>query len=151
MLLLLLPSCLTSLLYLRVFYLNFFISTKVEKFVSQLELIIKGDVVGAKRLDSFSPTEASLPEDSDGSSESCSTIHSGAQHPNNEQSKQSEWTSLQLSEAMSILNNFLKLESKKCKNCSASNPNIRKPTFGWFHWVYFHILCLNFSFLFGKC
>ncbi|KAL9398405.1 hypothetical protein Peur_007366 [Populus x canadensis] len=110
-------------------------SNQVEKFVSQLELIIKGDVVGAKRLDSFSPIEASLPEDSDGSSESCSTIHSGARHPNNEQSKQSEWTSLQLSEAMSILNNFLKLESKKCKNCSASNPNIRKPTFGWFHWA----------------
>ncbi|KAJ6912770.1 DNA-directed RNA polymerase I subunit 1 isoform X2 [Populus alba x Populus x berolinensis] len=110
-------------------------SNQVEKFVSQLELIIKGDVVGAKRLDSFSPTEASLPEDSDGSSESCSTIHSGARHPNNEQSKQSEWTSLQLSEAMSILNNFLKLESKKCKNCSTSNPNIRKPTFGWFHWA----------------
>ncbi|XP_073265910.1 DNA-directed RNA polymerase I subunit 1 isoform X2 [Populus alba] len=108
---------------------------QVEKFVSQLELIIKGDVVGAKRLDSFSPIEASLPEDSDGSSESCSTIHSGARHPNNEQSKQSEWTSLQLSEAMSILNNFLKLESKKCKNCSTSNPNIRKPTFGWFHWA----------------
>ncbi|KAL3585370.1 hypothetical protein D5086_012237 [Populus alba] len=110
-------------------------SNQVEKFVSQLELIIKGDVVGAKRLDSFSPIEASLPEDSDGSSESCSTIHSGARHPNNEQSKQSEWTSLQLSEAMSILNNFLKLESKKCKNCSTSNPNIRKPTFGWFHWA----------------
>ncbi|KAG6771311.1 hypothetical protein POTOM_022660 [Populus tomentosa] len=110
-------------------------SNQVEKFVSQLELIIKGDVVGAKRLDSFSPIEASLPEDSDGSSESCSTIHSGARHPNNEQSKQSEWTSLQLFEAMSILNNFLKLESKKCKNCSTSNPNIRKPTFGWFHWA----------------
>ncbi|CAK7342498.1 unnamed protein product [Dovyalis caffra] len=107
---------------------------QVEKFVSQLELIIKGDVVGAKRLDSLSPSEASLSDDSDGSSESCSTIHSGAQCPNNEQSKPIEWTSLQLSEAMSVLNNFLKLESKKCKNCSTSNPKIRKPTFGWFHW-----------------
>ncbi|KAB5551823.1 hypothetical protein DKX38_009134 [Salix brachista] len=110
-------------------------SDPVEKFASQLELIIKGDVVGAKRLDSFLPSEASLPEDSDGSSESCSTIHSGARFSNIEQSKQSEWTSLQLSEVMSVLNNFMKLESKKCKNCSTSNPKIRKPTFGWFHWA----------------
>ncbi|KAJ6380976.1 hypothetical protein OIU77_029804 [Salix suchowensis] len=72
---------------------SFLADEEVEKFASQLELIIKGDVVGAKRLDSFLPSEASLPEDSDGSSESCSTIHSGAQFSNIEQSKQSEYLS----------------------------------------------------------
>ncbi|XWS43173.1 hypothetical protein CRYUN_Cryun16bG0080100 [Craigia yunnanensis] len=101
--------------------------TEVERCVSQLKLIGKGDIVGAKRLDSDSRDASSYPEYSEGSLELGSMVHdSEAVNPK-------EWTSLQLTEAMSVLNNFLKLKYKKCKNCDAKNPVITKPTFGWFH------------------
>ncbi|XP_057982426.1 DNA-directed RNA polymerase I subunit 1 isoform X2 [Malania oleifera] len=106
---------------------------QVEKCASRLELIIKGDIVGAKKLDSVSQDESPCPEDSDGSHASCSTVHSGAQYHSPEHFKPQEWTSLQFSEAMSVLNNFLKPKHKECKNCKARNPSISKPTFGWFH------------------
>eukprot|EP00257_Ricinus_communis_P020216 XP_015579396.1 DNA-directed RNA polymerase I subunit 1 [Ricinus communis] len=106
---------------------------QVEKCIKQLELIVKGDIVGAKRLESVSPSEALYPEESDLSHESCPTIHSGVQCNDGEHTRQQGWTSLQFTEAMSVLNNFLKPKFKKCKNCESSNPNITKPTFGWFH------------------
>ncbi|XP_037491258.1 DNA-directed RNA polymerase I subunit 1, partial [Jatropha curcas] len=106
---------------------------QVDKCVKQLELIVKGDIVGAKRLDSVLPSETLYPEESDGSHESCSTVHSGAQCHNGEHMKQKEWTSLQFSEATSVLNTFLMPKFKKCKNCGAVNPNITKPMFGWFY------------------
>ncbi|XVE96012.1 hypothetical protein REPUB_Repub02eG0185000 [Reevesia pubescens] len=101
--------------------------TEVERCVSQLKLIGKGDIVGAKRLDSDSRDASLYPENSEGSQELGSIVHdSEAVNPK-------EWTSLQLMEAMSVINNFLKLKYKKCKNCDAKNPAITKPTFGWFH------------------
>ncbi|XP_065855362.1 DNA-directed RNA polymerase I subunit 1 [Euphorbia lathyris] len=107
---------------------------QVEKCVKQLELIVKGDLVGAKRFDSVSPSEVLYPEESDGSHESCSTIHSGSQNHSDEHMKQQGWTSLQFTEAMSVLYNFLKPKSsRKCKKCDAKNPKITKPIFGWFH------------------
>ena len=117
---------------------------KVEKCVSQLEHIIKGDIVAAKRLDSVSIGESSDPEDSDGSHKSCSTVHSGAQYDKVEHLKPQEWTSLQSAEAKSILNNFMKIKTNRCRNCKAKNPAISKPTFGWIHMVYLFI-----SFLLG--
>lgn len=111
---------------------------KVHKYVSQLELIRKGDVVGAKNLDSISPSESSYPEDSDGSHVSCSSpVNSSAQDNCSEYLKQQEWTSLQCVEALSVLDNFLKLKHKDCRNCKAKNPQVTKPTFGWFHMVCF--------------
>ena len=110
---------------------------KVEKCIKQLELIIKGDIVGAKRLDSLSTDEALYPEDSDGTHEFHSTVHSGGQCHNGEHVRKEEWTSLQFTEAMSVLNNLLRPKLKKCKNCKRTNPNITKPTFGWFHLVHF--------------
>ena len=111
---------------------------KVHKYVSQLKLIRKGDVVGAKNLDLFSLSESLYPEDSDGSQVSCSsTINSIARDNCSEYVKQQEWTSLQCIEAMSVLDNFLKLKPKDCKNCKAKNPQVTKPTFGWFHMVRF--------------
>ncbi|KAL5783905.1 hypothetical protein ACOSQ2_006297 [Xanthoceras sorbifolium] len=107
--------------------------SEVEKCVSQLEHIIKGDIVAAKRLDSVSLSESSDPEDSDGSHKSCSTVHSGAQYDNVKHLKPQEWTSLQSAEAKSVLHNFLKIKTNKCKNCKAKNPAISKPTFGWIH------------------
>lgn len=116
--------------------LNILFPIKVGKCASQLELIAKGDIVGAKRLDSVSPSESIDPEDSDGSHVSCTTVHSGAETDNSEDWNQG-WTSLQFTEAMLILNKLLKLKTKACKNCEAKNPKITKPTFGWFHMVIF--------------
>ncbi|XP_039013500.1 DNA-directed RNA polymerase I subunit 1-like [Hibiscus syriacus] len=101
--------------------------TEVERCVSQLKLIGKGDIVGAKRLDSDSKDASSYPENREGSQDLGSRLH------DSESVKAKEWTSLQLTEAMSVLNNFLKVRFKKCKNCDAKNPAISKPTFGWFH------------------
>ncbi|CAK9157192.1 unnamed protein product [Ilex paraguariensis] len=106
---------------------------EVEKCAAQLELIAKGDIVGAKRLDSSSPSESVDSEDSDGSHVSCSTSHLGAQNYSSEAQRQQEWTSLQFTEAMSALQKFFKLKYTKCMNCKAKNPKISKPTFGWFH------------------
>lgn len=107
------------------------IRSKVENCISQLELIMKGNVIGAKNLDSLYLEGHSNQEDSDGSHVS-STVSLGAQYHSLEHSKQQKWTSLQLTEAMSILDNFLKPKHVDCKNCGAKNPKITKPTFGWF-------------------
>lgn len=86
--------------------------------------IAKGDVVGAKRLDSDAPSETSYPNDGDES-----------QYNDTEHLRQEGWTSLQFSEAMSALKRFLKPRFIVCKNCGAKNPRISKPTFGWFYMV----------------
>lgn len=115
--------------------LNILFKIKVEKCAAQLELIAKGDIVGAKSFDSVLPSEAMTPGDSDGSHVSCSTVHSDAETYNSEHSNQG-WTSVQFTEAMTLLNKFLKEKLVKCKNCEAKNPKINKPTFGWFHMVH---------------
>ncbi|KAK8562107.1 hypothetical protein V6N13_148766 [Hibiscus sabdariffa] len=101
--------------------------TKVERCVSQLKLIGKGDVVGAKRLDPDLKDASSYPENNEVNQELGSRLH------DSEAVNAKEWTSLQLSEAMLVLNKFLKVKYKRCKNCDAKNPAITKPTFGWFH------------------
>ncbi|KAG8367321.1 hypothetical protein BUALT_Bualt16G0060100 [Buddleja alternifolia] len=44
---------------------------------------------------------------------------------------------MRITEAMSILNEFLKKKKrkKKCRNCKCNNPKITKPTFAWFHLI----------------
>lgn len=117
---------------------------KVQKYVSQLELIRKGDVVGAKNLDSISPSESLYHEDSDGSHVSCSSSANSSAHNNcSEHLKQQPWTSLQCTEALSVLDDFLKLRYKSCHNCKAKNPQVTKPTFGWFHMVFFSFNCFS--------
>ncbi|XP_052173227.1 DNA-directed RNA polymerase I subunit 1 isoform X2 [Diospyros lotus] len=72
-------------------------------------------------------------EGSDGSHVSCSTVYSGPRADRTGHRSQA-WTSVQFTEAMAVLNNFLKQpRSATCKNCHAKNPKISKPTFGWFH------------------
>ncbi|KAK7285628.1 hypothetical protein RJT34_20405 [Clitoria ternatea] len=94
---------------------------EVETRKSQLELILKGDIVRAKSLNSTNPDES---------------IHVGdgveSQCCNAEKLGES-WTSLHFSEAMSVLRQFLARKYKKCQNCGAGVPRISKPTFGWFH------------------
>jgi len=81
---------------------------------------MKGDIIRAKSLDSI------ISDDSGDDVES--HCHSAEQLGEN-------WTSLQFSEAMSVLKKFLKRQYKKCQNCGVVNPRISKPTFGWFHMV----------------
>lgn len=108
---------------------------KVEKCAAQLELIAEGDIIGAKNLGSDSPMEPDN-EGSDGSHVSCSTVYSGPRADCTGHQSQA-WTSVQFTEAMAVLNNFLKQpRSATCKNCHAKNPKINKPTFGWFHLVH---------------
>lgn len=99
--------------------------------VSLLRLIGQGDVVGARDLSLDSASGFSLPADSDGGHESCSTVHSADKPLGRDHQEPQRWTSLQLTEAMSVINKFLKVKEKKCNNCKAKNPKITKPTFGW--------------------
>ncbi|CAN1745140.1 DNA-directed RNA polymerase I subunit 1 [Linum perenne] len=107
-------------------------STLVAKRSTQLELISKGDIVGAKLLDSVLNDETESCDESEGSHGSASTIYSGSQNQNDDDSEPRDWTSLQFEEAMSILYEFLKKGTSKCDNCGAKNPKITKRTFGWF-------------------
>ncbi|KAE9606955.1 putative DNA-directed RNA polymerase [Lupinus albus] len=94
---------------------------EVDLCTSQLELIIKGDIIRAKNLGAINPEESMHPGDDDGS-QSCSAKQIGE-----------TWTSLQFSEAKSVLRKFLLKKYRKCQNCKSINPKITTPTFGWFH------------------
>lgn len=87
---------------------------KVEYCALQLELIAKGDIVGAKSLDSFSRSKSIDPEVGDGTRVSCSTAHSRAKIYNSENWNQG-WTSLQFTEAMFVLNKLLKPKTKSAR------------------------------------
>ncbi|CAK9322867.1 unnamed protein product [Citrullus colocynthis] len=93
--------------------------SQVEKCKSQLELILNGEVVEAKQLEEL--------KDKDLVTEFIHSMHTDERK--NMQPK--TWTSLQFSEAISVVNKFLKPKQKTCKNCGAKNPKISKPTFGW--------------------
>ncbi|KAL0652853.1 hypothetical protein Bca4012_095544 [Brassica carinata] len=82
------------------------------KCVSQLKLIMKGDVIAAKQL-SLKPTDSSPGE--------CEDSDMGKQR----------WTSLQFAEATDVINQFLRLKSRKCESCKAKPPKLEKPIFGW--------------------
>ncbi|CDP10074.1 unnamed protein product [Coffea canephora] len=129
----LLFNMLYNLLQRTCFYCFHFRSSteEVDKCVLQLERIAKGDVIGAKRLDAASSADLDNSEDSEGSHVSCGNVYHGAE----EHMKQPSWDSFQFTEAMSVLNMFLKPKLSKCGKCEAKNPKIKKPTFGWFHMV----------------
>lgn len=113
-----------------------------------MELIAKGDVIGARMLDETS----SFKDKKKGTSLAASEADL-SEHENSERSHVSYGTSVyhgtedslensrrpsdsfQFTEAMSVLNKFLKLNLKECENCGAKNPKIRKPTFGWLQMV----------------
>lgn len=86
---------------------------------------MNGDVLGARELDSNSPSEYS-----DRNSDNHSNKHS----------KKNGWTSLQFTELMSVLDKALPKEGRKCKNCEKKNPKLSKPTFGWFQMVRLSVL-----------
>lgn len=119
-----------SILQRTCFFCHHFMAdaSLVMRCISQLQLIAKGDVVGARSLEEDS-VSAPYSEDGEGTPTSCSTD----MDQDCEYSEQKKWTSLQLTEAMSVLNNLLKPKYSKCKKCKAKSPKIRKPTFGWIH------------------
>ncbi|CAI9105275.1 OLC1v1004165C3 [Oldenlandia corymbosa var. corymbosa] len=104
---------------------------EVDRCVSRLKLISKGDVIGSRNLDSTDSPNLDASEDNEGSHVSHGNRNPGAEI-HLKQMEQSSWDSFQFTEAMSVLNKFLKPRTAKCPNCKAKNPKITKPTFGWF-------------------
>lgn len=113
---------------------SFLFQFKVQRFVSQLKLIIKGDVVSAKLLESKSGRTPSKSEDSDISCESDVAIDSSEECEDSDMGKQ-RWTSLQFAEVTACMNKFLRLKSKKCDRCGVINTKLEKPMFGWIRLV----------------
>lgn len=104
---------------------------KVERAVSQLKLIIKGDIVSAKQLESNTPTKS---KSSDESCESVVTTDSSEECEDSDVEDQ-RWTSLQFAEVTAVLKNFMRLSSKSCSRCKGINPKLEKPMFGWVRMV----------------
>ncbi|URE17429.1 DNA-directed RNA polymerase [Musa troglodytarum] len=95
---------------------------EVKRYVAQLDLIVKGDINGARCLEANSWGEVFFPEEE--------TVESVA--PSNfDKAKHFTWTSLQQSEALSVLSKFMRERRKKCDNCGKRNPTIHSPVFGW--------------------
>ncbi|KAF3673667.1 hypothetical protein FXO37_06842 [Capsicum annuum] len=130
----LLFNMLHNLLQRTCFYCFHFRASRaeVEKCVSELELIAKGDVVGAKTMDALSPDESSDREESEGSHMSC-TMDDLNRQDQCEYNKRPSWDNFQFIEAMAVIDRILKTKSGKCSNCDAKNPKITKPSFGRFH------------------
>ncbi|URE17434.1 DNA-directed RNA polymerase [Musa troglodytarum] len=97
-------------------------NSPVKRYVAQLDLIVKGDINGARCLEANSWGEVFFPEEE--------TVESVA--PSNfDKAKHFTWTSLQQSEALSVLSKFMRERRKKCDNCGKRNPTIHSPVFGW--------------------
>ncbi|KAL8489243.1 hypothetical protein ACS0TY_025230 [Phlomoides rotata] len=142
----LLFNTLNNILNKTCFYCMHFRSSRgeVENSFSQLKLIEKGDILEAKKLrlrqklQDKKKTELFLPDDiidreeSQGSHTSHPAFLSDDEN-HNERNKHASWDSCQLTEAISVLNEFLKKKEKKCMNCKRKNPKVTKPTFGWFN------------------
>ncbi|KAJ8492799.1 hypothetical protein OPV22_014520 [Ensete ventricosum] len=96
---------------------------KVKRYVAQLDLIVKGDINGARSLEANSWSEIFFPEEE--------TAESITSNFDNADSNHLTWTSLQQSEALSILSKFMKEMRKKCDNCGKKTPTINSPVFGW--------------------
>ncbi|KAL6584511.1 hypothetical protein OROMI_003804 [Orobanche minor] len=116
---------------------------EVENSFSQLKLIEKGDIIGARKLrlrqDLQDKKERDLAlqddiinrEDRQGSHSSDPAFLSDNENQN-ENNVQASWDSFQLTEAISVVKEFLNKKEKKCVNCKRENPKIDKPTCGWF-------------------
>ncbi|MCD9640206.1 hypothetical protein HAX54_025388 [Datura stramonium] len=104
---------------------------EVEKCVSELELIAKGDVVGARTMYALSPDNSTDREESEGSHMSC-TMDDLNMQDHSEYNKRPSWDNFQFTEAMAVIDRILKTKTQKCSNCKAKNPKVYKPSFGRF-------------------
>lgn len=102
--------------------------------VAAKKLSLRQKMIDKKKMDWANVDDVVDPEDSQGSNVSHSGVDSDVEN-NFKHEKEAFWDSTLLTESMSVLNEFLKVKEKKCKNCKRSNPKITKPTFGWFHVV----------------
>jgi len=92
---------------------------------------LKGNISKAKRLGEIKLNESFDSVDDDDESQWSSAEQLGE-----------SWTSLQFSEAMSVIYEFLAKDYKKCLNCGNISPKITKPTFGRFNVVkYSNLQC----------
>ncbi|KAL6559685.1 hypothetical protein OROGR_004802 [Orobanche gracilis] len=142
----LLFNTLNNLLNKTCFYCLHFRSSReeVENSFSQLKLTEKVDIIGAKKLrlrqDLQDKKETDLAlqddiinrEDRQGSHKSDPAFLSDNENQN-ENNVQASWDSFQLTEAISVVKEFLKKKEKKCANCKRENPKIDKATCRWFH------------------
>ncbi|KAF5178237.1 Dna-directed rna polymerase i subunit [Thalictrum thalictroides] len=118
---------LSNILKRMCFFCHHFMEEKarVENCVSQLEFIVKGDIVSANCSDL--PPGLSLCEED------------GAPHATDQSQALSDnlkgkiWTSLQYSHARSFLDEFMKKKHEKCTRCEMKAPKLTHPTFGWIY------------------
>ncbi|KAF3774771.1 DNA-directed RNA polymerase I subunit [Nymphaea thermarum] len=125
----LLFKTLQKLLKLTCFYCNHLMISKerVRVLVTKLQLIMKGDVVDARNLDSMLLGVSNPSEKDEDLVSDCSKGRPGESLF----MEQHIWTSLQHSEAKSIFKAIMSESSaKKCGNCGAKNPKIVSPGFG---------------------
>ncbi|TVU08159.1 hypothetical protein EJB05_41549 [Eragrostis curvula] len=117
---------LKSLLQVTCFYCHKFRLNKeqVDRYVTELELVIKGDVAHAKNLDG-SDKKANHSKEGNSSTEAISGDNSSPEKD------KKVWTSIQLKEALSIFSKLMKKRQKKCAKCDMKSPTISSPIFGW--------------------
>ncbi|GFP86533.1 DNA-directed RNA polymerase i subunit rpa1 [Phtheirospermum japonicum] len=112
----------------------------VKKCVARLDLIGKGDNISESNNMSLrdnleTDDDISDPDDDcQGSQKSHSVVLSDGENYNHEDNTKdgASWDSCQLTEAMAILNGFLKKTKEKCNNCECKSGKVKTPTFGWF-------------------
>ncbi|CAN6220809.1 unnamed protein product [Urochloa humidicola] len=117
---------LKNLLYVTCFHCHKFRLNKeqVDRYVNELELLVKGDVARAKNLEDSGKEASASEEDGDiTEATSCDT-------PSPEKDKKT-WTSIQLKEVLSIFSKIMKKRQKKCAKCDMKSPTFSSPIFGW--------------------
>ncbi|CAN6457611.1 unnamed protein product [Victoria cruziana] len=125
----LLFKTLRKLLRLTCFFCNHLMINKerVKIFTTKLELIMKGDVLHARNLDSMVLGVSNLSGKGEEHVGECSK---GSTRESLFMEQQS-WTSLQYSEAKTIFKDIMtEASARKCGKCGARNPKISCPGFG---------------------
>ncbi|CAD6271366.1 unnamed protein product [Miscanthus lutarioriparius] len=117
---------LKNLLHVTCFHCHKFRLNKeqVDRYVNELELLVKGDIVRAKNLED-SVKEAYLSEEDEGITKTASGDKSSPVKD------KKTWTSIQLKEVLSIFSKIMKKRQKKCAKCDMKSPTISSPIFGW--------------------
>lgn len=105
------------------FWVNIFF--QVHAYIAQLKLILKGDIVSARRMsDNVTGTDVVIDPNDEYNDEDEDANY------NQVNFEQHTWTSAQHREARSILIKFKAERIKKCQNCLRDNPKISSPELG---------------------
>ncbi|KAH9297472.1 hypothetical protein KI387_029154, partial [Taxus chinensis] len=127
--------------YICIFCHHFKLERKmINKYARKLELIVNGDVIGAKSMDDPAAVKDLMEVDDlmtvdngllSGKQSKQHSIDERNTHSSTSQSETYPWTSLQLAEARATLNAMMSdLKGKKCDNCGATVPKIISHSFG---------------------